>query len=343
MSPSRRQAARAAGFGHRVIRAYRSTGADLPFIGDPVPSHGTEMEGWFWRATDAASGRAVVALCGVNRHPAGDWATVAVALHPGGVVRSAALDEAKADRSQFSLVAGTTPDGRFEASPERLRVDLEDVHLDLRFTEPYVWPKAFGGGGVFSAVPFLNQYWHPYRLGGTAVGTIERGDDHWSLDGAILYCERNWGAGFPQRWWWGQAHDFDDADVSVAFSGGLLSLGPVARLVSGVVVRVGDRVIRMTPPTPVRSEVSPGRWSITARSLRYRIDLEGDGTHLDPHVLPVPLPAERRNVDTDFEHLAGRLRCTVRERGRVIFDGTSEMAGLEIGALPGIDPTAPIG
>jgi hypothetical protein len=55
---------------------------------------------------------------------------------------------------------------------------------------------------------------------------------------------------------------------------------------------------------------------------------------LPPHVLPVPLPAERRNIDTDFEHLGGRLRCTVRESGRVIFDGTSELAGLEVGTRP---------
>jgi len=101
------------------------------------------------------------------------------------------------------------------------------------------------------------------------------------------------------------------------------------------VVRLGDRVIRITPPAPVRSEVSPGRWSIRARSLRYRVDLEGDGTHLEPHVLPVPLPAERRNVDTDYEHLAGQLRCVVRKDGKVVFDGTSELAGLEIGSLPG--------
>ncbi len=297
------------------------------------------MEGWFWRATDAARGRVVVALCGVNRHPAGDWATVAVALHPGGVVRSAALDGAEADRTRFGIVAGSTGSDRFEASPQRLRVDLDDVHLDLSFADAYRWPKAFGGGGVFSSVPFLNQYWHPYRLGGSASGTAETGTDRWTFDEARLYCERNWGAGFPQRWWWGQAHDFDGADVSVAFSGGLLSLGPIARLVSGIVVRIGDRVIRLTPPTPVRSEVSPGRWSLHARSLRYRIDLEGDGAGIDPHVLPVPLPAERRNVDTDFEHLAGRLHCTVRERGRVLFEGTSHLAGLEIGSLPGVDPT----
>ena len=319
--------------GRRLIDGYRRTGADVPF-GDPVPSHGTEMEGWFWRVTDAASGRVVVALCGVNRHPEGDWATVAVALHPGGVVRAAALDGARADKSRFGLIAGTEPDAMFRATPGQLRVDLDDLHLDLSFADSYRWPLAFGGGGVFSAVPFLNQYWHPYRLGGTASGTVALADDTGLFESAKLYCERNWGAGFPERWWWGQAHDFGDADVSVAFSGGLLSLGPISRHVSGVVVRLGARVIRITPPYPVRSQLAQDKWSIHGRSLRYRIDLEGDGSGRAPHVLPVPIPAERRNIDTDFEHLAGRLHCVVRERGTVIFDGTSELAALEVGSRP---------
>ena len=317
----------------RLVAAFRRTGADVPF-GDPLPSHGSEMEGWFWRITDAASARVVVALCGVNRHPAGDWATVAVALHPGGIVRAAALDGAHASRTRFFLRVGTGHEGSLEASPDRLRIHLDDVHLDLGFAHPFEWPKAFGGGGAFSAVPFLNQYWHPYRLGGRAEGIVERGGERWSFDDAIVYCERNWGMGFPERWWWGQAHDFDGADVSVAFSGGLLRLGPIARPVCGAVVRLGERVIRITPPAPVRSEVTEGSWLVRARSLRHQIDLDGTGNGREPHVLPVPLPAERRNVDTDFEHLAGRLRCVVRERGRVVFEGTSDLAGLEVGSLP---------
>ena len=123
----------------RLIGEYRRTGADVPF-GDPLPSHGTEMEGWFWRVTDPVSGRVVVALCGVNRHGSGDWATVAVALHPGGIVRAAALDDAHADRDRFALRAGREPEGVIEASLGRLQIDLDDVHVDLRLTDPYRWP-----------------------------------------------------------------------------------------------------------------------------------------------------------------------------------------------------------
>jgi tocopherol cyclase len=324
----------AAGATKRLVDAYRRTGADVPF-GDPLPSHGCEMEGWFWRLTDSASGRVVVALCSVNKNRDRDWATVAVALHPGGIVRSAALDGAQAELSRFAVRAGTDSTGRLAACLDGLRIDLDDIHLELRFADPFVWPKALAGGGLFSAIPFLNQYWHPYRLGGKASGTVEFSGGAWSFDGATLYAERNWGAGFPERWWWGQAHDFSGADVSVAFSGGLLQLGPIRRDVAGVVVRLGDRVIRITPPALVRSQVSEGRWTVRARALRYQVELDGDGAGLNPHVLPVPLPAERRNVDTDFEHLAGRLDCVVRKFGRVVFEGTCELAGLEVGSRPG--------
>lgn len=315
-----------------AINLFRRTGADLPF-GDPLPSHGTEMEGWFWRVSDAASGRALIALCSVNRHPEGDWSTTAVAVHPGQVVRSAALGRARAEHTPLTVRAGDDS-GSFTVGADGVRFTLDDLTLRMQFTDRVLWPKAFGGGGVFSAIPFLNQYWHPYRLGGRATGSVEFEGQRWEFTDATLYAERNWGAGFPQRWWWGQAHDFDGADVSVAFSGGLLELGPLNREVTGVVVRLGRKVIRLTPPMPVRSVIGENYWSIRGRSPRYQIELEGDGTGVAPHVLPVPLPAERRNVDTDFEHLGGRLRLTVKESGRVIFSGTSGLAGLEIGSRP---------
>ncbi|WP_232000666.1 tocopherol cyclase family protein [Mycobacterium kyorinense] len=316
----------------RLVSLYRRTGADVPF-GDPLPSHGTEMEGWFWRLSDPSDGRVVVALCSANQHPAGDWSTAAIALHPGGVVRSAAIDDVSADRTQFSVSARAGTDF-VEANAKRLAMAIGDSAVDLTITREFRWPKAFGGGGVASSVPFLNQYWHPYRLDAKASGTVTCEDQHWRFTDATLYCERNWGAGFPRRWWWGQAHDFGEADVSVAFPGGLLEFGPLRQEVTGVVVRLQDRVLRITPPAWVSSRCDGQRWRVDARSARYRVELDGCGDDAGPHVLPVPLPAQRRNIDADYEYLAGTLRCTVREWGRVIFDGTTQLAGLEIGSRP---------
>jgi len=310
-------------------RFYRRTGATLPF-GDPLPSHGAEMEGYFWRVTDVATGRVLVVLCGVNRHPEGDWATVALAAHPGGFVRSAVLAGASSSTSEFLVTAAN---GAFAATASDVHLDLgADARVDLSLSNPVPWSRALGGGGVFSAVPFLGQYWHPHLLGGLARGRARIDDASWAFDDAELYAEKNWGAGFPERWWWGQAQGFDRADVCVAFSGGVLTAGPLSATVGGVVVRLGEQLIRLTPPLAiVRSQADGTRWEVRARGMGHRVHIVGTARH-DSHVLPVPLPAQRRNVDTDFEQLAGHL--TLEVSGRTSYCGETDLAGLEVGYRP---------
>lgn len=311
-------------------RVYRRTGANLPIGGDPLPWHHAEMEGWFWRVTDVVNRRVLVVLCGVNRHPDGDWATVAIAAEPGGFIRSAVLDGAVSSSKRFSITAG---DGAFTADASHVHIDLgHDARADIALDDLALWPKVLGGGGVFSALPFLGQYWHPHVLGGRVDGTAHIGDDAWVFDGAQIYAEKNWGKGFPERWWWGQAQGFDRLDVCVAFGGGALTAGRVSASVSGAVVRVGAQVVRFAPPlSRVRCETDGHQWEVTARGPGCRLHLVGEGRG-EPHILPVPLPALRRNVDTDTEYLCGEVSMEVT--GRVNYSGRSELAGLEIGHRP---------
>jgi hypothetical protein len=313
----------------RLDALYRRTGANLPH-GDPLPSHGAQMEGYFWRITDVAAARVVVVLCGVNRHPDGDWATVAIAADPGGFVRSAVLPRARARTDVFHVTAG---DGAFNATATEVHLALgDDAVVDLSLDRVVGWPHALGGGGIFSAVPFLGQYWHPHVLGGSASGEASIGGEPWTFAGADVYAEKNWGAGFPERWWWGQAQGFERPDVCVAFGGGRLTMGRLAMTVGGAVVRVGDDVVRFAPPfASVHTEVEGHRWEVDARGHGCRLHLVGVGSG-SPHVLPVPLPAERRNVDTDFEFLTARM--TMELSGAVRFSGETRFAGLEIGDRP---------
>ena len=150
----------------RLERIYRRSGANLP-SGDARLSHGAEMEGYFWRVTDVARQRVLVVLCGVNRHPDGDWATVAVAAHPGAFVRSTVLDGARAATDRFLVAAG---DNAFFADEHHVHVDLGDVALDLELSQQVAWPLKLGAGGIFSAIPFLGQYWQPHVLGDPLPG-----------------------------------------------------------------------------------------------------------------------------------------------------------------------------
>ncbi|CAM3987210.1 tocopherol cyclase family protein [Smaragdicoccus niigatensis] len=318
----------------RLHDIYRASGADLPF-GDPRRAHGVAMEGYFWRFTLPDSDRCIIALIGVNRSAEATWSTLGLGSYPNGFLRTTAHPEGFADPDKLGATAGTA----FQASIDRVQVDLgPDAKLDVRIVDREEWPhRPFGGSSIFQSVPALNQYWHPWLLGGRAEGTAIVGGAEWNLDGARVYGEKNWGkGGFPDSWWWGQAHGFAEPEACVAFAGGEVTAGPLKTEVTAVVVRLPDgRVLRLGNPgvSPVQASVSDERWSLRGRRGRTTVTLEGTAPLGSAHVLPVPLPAERRNIAGAIEHLGGRVAVEVRERGHVTWRGESRLAGLEHGGI----------
>ena len=323
-----------------VLRRYRASGADWPW-GDPLAAHGLAMEGYFWRVTDVRAGTSLIALIGVNRPRTGEpWATVGLADWPGGFLRTAALPQAWADPDTLGASSGTA----FVADQRRVRVDLgPECRLDLEISDPVVWPAApFGGSSYFQSVPGLNQYWHPWLLGGTVSGEAQLDGRTLSFEDAHIYGEKNWGkGGFPGHWWWGQAQGFAERGACVAFAGGEVSAGPLRTTVTGLVVRLPDaRILRLGNPltSPVDAAVSDDSWVLEGRALRglgtgWTVRVEATAPLQHAHVLPVPLPEERRNIAGALEHLGGSLHVEVRHRGRAVWEGTSPLAGLEHGGL----------
>ncbi|MGN7978077.1 tocopherol cyclase family protein [Microbacterium sp. 22195] len=168
----------------------------------------------------------IIALNGVNRGPYGPWAALGFAAHPGGFLCVDAHPTASADHVGIGAHAGDA----FHGDDRRLRVDLgPDARLDVTIDDPLPWPhRAFGGSSLFQSVPALNQYWHPWLLGGRVNGTATVGDETWELHDAQIYAEKNWGReGFPDSWWWGQAQGFEERDACVAFAGGQVHSGPI--------------------------------------------------------------------------------------------------------------------
>ncbi|NMN97265.1 tocopherol cyclase family protein [Antrihabitans stalactiti] len=317
-----------------LLDRYRATGADLPF-GDPRQAHGVAMEGYFWRFSQPDSGRSIIALIGVNRSETGMWSTLGLGSHPNGFLRTVVHPEGSADPNALGASAGSA----FQGSADRLHVDLgPDAKLDVRISDRVEWPRpAFGGSSVFQSVPALNQYWHPWLLGGRVEGTATVGGDEWNLDGAQVYGEKNWGkGGFPDSWWWGQAQGFAEPQACVAFAGGEITAGPLRTEVTALVVRLPNgRVLRLGNPgvSPVRAEVGDERWSLQGRRGLVSVTVEGNAPLGAAHVLPVPLPLERRNIAGAIEHLGGRLSVEVRSRGRIVWRGESSLAGLEHGGI----------
>lgn len=289
------------------------------------------MEGYYWRFADAASGRAAIVLCGVCRAPDGVWALVALAGHPGGFVRWVVAERARADPDGFGVAAwGASAEGAapiLTGGPDRLAVDLgPGARLEASFAAPVAWPRrSLGALGLAQVAPGLPQYWQPVMLGARVSGSARLGAEDVELGGADAYAEKNWGGAFPAEWWWGQAAFGGGA--TAAFAGGRLR-GPAAA--SAVVVRAGGELIRFAPPGAIVSaEAGGGEWRLRGRTARHRLLVEGQGG--EPHILPVPVVAERRAILRSEHHLAGRLRVRLRRGRRTLLDETSALAALEHG------------
>ena len=210
---------------------------------------------------------------------------------------------------------------------------IGDAALDLRTEDERRWPRArgFGGLGPAQVVPALPQYWHPYLLNARARGSITCADTRWDLDGATVYCEKNWGSEFSPHWWWGQAHAFDgDPAACVAFAGGPIRLAGVALSPTAVVAATNDSIVRLGAPF-ARSQASAGgdEWRIRARGPLHSIEIEGDaGEHPVP-TLPTPVVAERRTEQRSHHALLGRMHVRLKRGPRTVFEGESRFAGLE--------------
>jgi len=77
-----------------------------------------------------------------------------------------------------------------------------------------------------------------------------------------------------------------------------------------------------------------GEWRLRARSPLWTAELEGEAIH-EPHVLPVPVSAERRAILRSEHHLAARLRVTLRRGRRTVLRAETALAGLEHGTPAG--------
>ena len=312
-----------------LLDAYRRTGADPPYT-DPARNHGAAFEGYYWRLVHPEAGWVIVWLCGVCQGSGGSWATVALAVHPGGFLRHGTVAPAAGDFERFGARAGDV----FRGSADGLHVRMgDDAWVEARFRGQVTWPRrALGGLGPAQLVPGLAQYWHPVLLAAEVEGEACIGGRRLRLDGARAYAEKNWGARFAGRWWWGQANAFPDPDVGVAFAGGRLPILGISAAPTAVVVRLRERVLRFVPPVArAQTRVNAHRWDVHVRSPRYRLELEGQAGDEEPYRLPVPDVRERRVEMRSQQVLAGRLRLSVHRGRHTVIDEVSRLAGLELG------------
>ena len=300
------------------------------------------MDGWFWRITDPVQRRVAIALVGLNTPRDGSpWGILGLAQSPDCLLRTAMVPEISAASRGMRLQASGS-EGSFTAHRHDIDVRVGDLHLEARLDDLVDWQGRLGASSIFQTVPGLNQYWHPWLLGGAATGRLTGPDGVWEFTDAQLYAEKNWGrGGFPEHWWWGQAQGFEEREACAAFAGGQIHLGRPGRDtrlrtdVTALAVKLPDgRQVRLGNPgtSPVEARVEDGHWLVRGRSRHWNVRIEGVAPIASTFVLPIPLVEERRLAPGALEAQAGEMQVTVHHDGRLVWQGNSTLAALEKGS-----------
>ncbi|KAL8522047.1 hypothetical protein ACS0TY_012264 [Phlomoides rotata] len=199
--------------------------------------------------------------------------------------------------------------------------------------------------GWLAAFPVFEPHWQICMAGGLSTGWIEWDDKRYEFTNAPSYSEKNWGGGFPRKWFWVQCNVFEGADGEVALTagGGLRQLPGLSETFENAAligVHYGGVFYEFAPWTGgVSWEIAPwGHWCISAKSETHAVELEATtkdpGTALRAPTTEAGLAPACR--DTCYGHL--RLRIWERRydgtEGKVILDVTSKMAALEVGGGP---------
>ena len=305
------------------------------------------MEGYYWRlerpGVGALRDRAVRRL---PRAATGRGRSSRSRRIPGGFVRwaNAAGGGGRAGRARRRRVGGR----RRAGAARRPSGGSRSTSARTRAWRPCSRAARRGRGGrsarsaLAQAVPGLPQYWQP---GGARRARARRG-------GARRRDRRRSTAGTPTSRRTGAAR-------SRASGGGARPRSATARWRRSPAAGSAARsprarsscapaapLVRFAPPgAVVTAAAGGGEWRLRARSPRWSVLLEGEAA-APPHILPVPVPAERRAVMRSEHHLAGRMRVVLRRGRRVVLRAESARrrararhAG-DVGGLNGPRPAA---
>ncbi|OMO91061.1 Tocopherol cyclase [Corchorus olitorius] len=208
-----------------------------------------------------------------------------------------------------------------------------------------VGSKQKSTAGWLAAFPIFEPHWQICMAGGLSTGWIEWDGERFEFQDAPSYSEKNWGAGFPRKWFWVQSNVFEGAsgEVALTAAGGLRQLpGLTDTFENAALIGVHyDGVFyEFVPWNGVLSwEITQwGFWYMSAENETHMVEIEA--TTDDPGT-PLRAPTVEAGLapackDTCF----GDLRLKIWEKGnggtkgKLILDVKSDMAALEVGGGP---------
>ena len=291
------------------------------------------FEGWYFKIVVPDHGLAYAFIPGISYDTDGKGHSFLQVLD--GVAATSTYHAYTANDFRPAAYTFDVHLGPHRFASDRLRIDLPDLQLDLALDDAVPWPaRRFRPGimGWYGFVPGMQCYHGLVSFHHHLRGSIRVGDRSFAADGGVGYTEKDWGTGFPDAWIWGQSNHLSDTRNPACL---MLSVASVPWLRSSFrgflcSLLLDGELHLFTTYTGARAAVdfAPDGEAVTLTftNRRYRLTITGHpapGGHLAS-------PVAGSMTGKINESLRATLDVTLELRGRVVYAGTAEWAGLEV-------------
>ena len=197
--------------------------------------------------------------------------------------------------------------------------------------------------GCLSYLPIFEPGWQILMAHGLATGWVDWQGKLYQFTDAPVYSEKNWGASFPEKWFWINCNSFiNQPDLALTAGGGIRKVLWWQEEVGLVGIHYQGKFYEFAPwNSQVSWQIQPwGKWQMQAVNQDFEVSLRGTtnlpGTY-------VRTPTAKGLVFNCRDTTRGKLSLELRSRNvgkaqsrssTTILKANTKIAGLEIGGSP---------
>lgn len=310
---------------------------------NPATYHGSHQkppffEGWYFKLVSADETNKIAIIPGVILgNDAHAFVQVIDGSDGGTEYFRFPFDQFQADVPKFQIRIGPN---QFDST--RLLVDIKQhegqLSGEIHFGSLNPWPVTFFSPGVmgwYAWVPKMECYHGVLSFDHSLQGKITLNGKEMDFSGGHGYIEKDWGKSFPAAWVWFQSNHFKS--ISACITGSVAIIPWVGSSFKGFIVGfwLDGKLHRFTTyrSSKIESlEISDTHVAWVLRNRTHRLRLNAFCAEGGLLRGPTHLDMGKRVMETLNASIHVQLETL---KGRVLFDGMGENAGLEvIGDLP---------
>ena len=290
------------------------------------------FEGWYFKLVNHDGSEALAIIPGIAIDEQGNKQAFIQVLD--GKRKSARyhkfpFEDFNAEKNAFQVSIGKN-----YFSSNSIKLDIEQLRGELRFSNKVPWPKSLWSPGImgpYSFVPFMECYHGIVSMNHEIAGQLELNGKSIDFNRGKGYIEKDWGTSFPSSYIWLQTNHFSEENISLK-----CSVAKIPWLGNSFVGFIAgfwwkNQLIQFTTYNQskrIKTFANIEHVTIGLENKQYLLDIHA--LRDAPTALASPILGLMDGRIEETMNAVVQIKLTEKKSGKLLFDDKGIHAGLEV-------------